>query len=265
LLRSAALIVNLALALAPGLTRAAPLPLVPKPTTNTTPAARGSGTLSGSQRQQVEKLLRASERPPGPADLAAIGPGAEQALVTIAADKTAEATLRGRATGALAHAASPRARTFLMDVVTRGAAEDPAAATPGDRVVLRRAAVALGWLAGPGAPPALGALLAHADPEVRTDAAVGLGLTRLAPAASLLRNHLAIEKDPKVRSHVARQLSAIESGLGLADARRPPAPSDPEAAPPTSEAPTDLPRSGTKRRTQAPPPPTRMQPNRSRF
>jgi HEAT repeats len=248
---------TVALALAPALATAAPLPVAPKPK----PAAATKPTT----RQSIEQLLRASERPPGPAELAAVGTGAEDALVAIAADAGAEATLRGRATGALAHAASPRARTFLMDVVTRGAAEDPAAATPADRVVLRRAAVALGWQAGPGAPPALGALLAHADPEVRTDAAVGLGLTRLAPAASLLRNHLAIEKDPKVRSHVARQLSAIESSLGLADARHPPAPSDPEAAPPAAEAPTDLPRSGTKRRTPAPPPPTRMQPNRSRF
>jgi hypothetical protein len=264
------------LALAPALAGAAPLPLTPKPK----PAAMPKLTT----RQAVEQLLRASERPPGPSELAAIGAGAEDALVAIAADGAAEATLRGRATGALAHAASPRARKFLMDVVTRGAPGDPAAsagtnaaasagakvaasvgANTGDRLVLRRAAVALGWQGGPTAAPALGALLAHADPEVRTDAAVGLGLTRLEPAASLLRNHLAVEKDAKVRAHISRQLSVIEASLGLADARRPAAAAEPEAAPPAAEAPTDLPRTGTRRRSPAPLPPSRMQPNRSRF
>ena len=189
--------------------------------------------------------------------------------MAIAGDRTAEATLRGRATGALAHAASPRARTFLMDVVTRGAARriPPPAATPGR---IGTGAAAGGGGAGlarraPGAPPALGALLAHADPEVRTDAAVGLGLTRLAPAASLLRNHLAIEKDPKVRAHVARQLSAIETSLGLADARRPPAPQRARGRAARRRGPHRSAPPGTKRRTPAPPPPTRMQPNRSRF
>jgi hypothetical protein len=263
---------TVALALAPALAGAAPLPVAPKPK----PAVATKPTT----RQQVEQLLRASERPPGPADLAAIGTGAEDALVAVAADAAAEATLRGRATGALAHAASPRARRFLMDVVKRGAPADPTAsggtnttasagasavASAADRLVLRRAAVALGWQGGPTAPPALGALLAHTDPDVRTDAAVGLGLTRLEPAASLLRNHLAVEKDAKVRAHVSRQLSAIENSLGLADARRPGATAEPEAAPPAAEAPTDLPRTGTRRRSPAPLPPSRMQPNRSRF
>jgi hypothetical protein len=124
--------------------------------------------------------------------------------------------------------------------------------------------VALGWQGGPSAPPALGALLAHADPDVRTDAAVGLGLTRLAPAATLLRNHLAVEKDEKVRSNVGRQLSVIEASLGLADARRPAA-AEPEAAQPAPAAATDLPRTGTRKRTPAPPPPTRLPTNRSRF
>jgi hypothetical protein len=267
---------TVALALAPALAGAAPLPVAPKPK----PAVAPKPTT----RQQVEQLLRASERPPGPADLAAIGTGAEDALVAIAADAAAEVMLRGRATGALAHAASPRARRFLMDVVTRGAPADPAAsggtnttanttanaganavASAVDRLVLRRAAVALGWQGGPTAPPALGALLAHTDPDVRTDAAVGLGLTRLAPAASLLRNHLAVERDAKVRARVSRQLSTIENSLGLADARRPAATAEPEAAPPAAEAPTDLPRTGTRRRSPAPLPPSRMQPNRSRF
>ena len=136
--------------------------------------------------------------------------------MAIAGDAAAEATLRGRATGALAHAASPRARTFLMDVVTR-AADDR---TPPSALVLRRAAVALGWQGGPTAPPPLGALLAHADPEVRTDAAVGLGLTRLAPAASLLRNHLAVEKDARVRG--ARQPPAEHHRGQPGPGRRPP-------------------------------------------
>jgi hypothetical protein len=254
LLRSAAL--SFALALAPGLALSAPVPTAPK----TRPAATRPTT-----REAVEKLLRATERPPGPADLNTIGASAEDALIAIAGDKTAEPVLRARATSAMAHAASPRARAFLMDVVTRGATQDPATATATDRLLLRRAAVALGWQGGPGAPLPLGHLLAHPDPEVRTDAAVGLGLTRLAPAANLLRNHLALEKDARVRGHVARQLQSIETSLGLDPTRPVAAPADPEAAPATAETATDLPRAGTRRRAPAPPPPTRMQPNRSRF
>jgi hypothetical protein len=257
------------LVLAPALSGAAPLPLAPKP--KPAPAAKPT------TRQQVERLLRATERPPGPVDLATAGPGAEDALVDIAGDRKAEATLRARAAGALAHAASPRARAFLLDTVTRGAQAPTnanaganvganvganAGANAGDRLVLRRAAVALGWQGGPTAPPALGTLLAHADPEVRTDAAVGLSLTRLAAAATSLRNHLPVEKDPKVQAHIARQLNALESSLGLADARRPPATSDAETAP--AEAATDLPRSGTKRRTPVPPPPPPLPTNRAR-
>ena len=254
MLRSAAL--SFALALAPGLALSAPVPTAPK----TRPAA----TTRPTTRQAVEKLLRATERPPGPVDLNTIGAGAEDALIAIAGDRTAEAVLRARATSAMAHAASPRARAFLMEVVTRGATQDPATATPTDRLVLRRAAVALGWQGGPGAPLPLGQLLVHPDPDVRTDAAVGLGLTRLAPAANLLRNHLALEKDARVRGHVARQLQSIETSLGLDQTRPAPAPTEPEARADGRGGH----RSASRRHpppSPRPPPPTRMQPNRSRF
>ena len=50
-----------------------------------------------------------------------------------------------------------------------------------------RAAVALGWQAGGRAVDVLALLLDHADPEVRSDAALALGLTRAHAAEKPLR------------------------------------------------------------------------------
>ncbi|HEY0712749.1 MAG TPA: HEAT repeat domain-containing protein, partial [Polyangia bacterium] len=148
--------------------------------------------------------------------------------------------VRTRAVGALAYTPTRTARTYLMSLV-RG--RDPAAptkpasvaskdagATPAKPVadagqtpdkattsaalvLLRRAAVTLGWIGGPLAPPALAPLLEHADPDVRADAAVGLALTRLPAAAEILRARLARESDARVRGHISRQLSVIDTAL----------------------------------------------------
>ena len=194
--------------------------LLVAPSVGAAPGARPksrSGASTPTARESAEKLLRRSERAPGPAELAALGPGAEAAMLAIArGDGVSEAEallLRSRATSALAHLTSPRVRAFLIQVVSN----PTRTADPAELLVLRRAAVALGWQGGPAAPEPLGGLLDHPDPEVRTDAAVGLGLTRLAPAATKLRARLPQEKDPRVRGHMERQLRTIEESLQASD------------------------------------------------
>jgi HEAT repeat protein len=163
-----------------------------------------------ASRADVEKRLRASERSLAAGDLLQLGGAeAEAVLVAIARDRKAEPLLRTRATAALGVAVTPAARAFLLEVVRRGAPEADAT----ERGVLRRAAVALGWQGGPGAPEPLAGLLDHPDPEVRIDAALALGLTRLPTAAQLLRGHLPVEKDPRVRANIERQVRTIEATL----------------------------------------------------
>jgi HEAT repeat protein len=201
-------------------------------------------------RAALESLLRKSGAPPSDAELRGVARNADQLLVAIARDASLELSLRGRAVGALAHVPTAAARGFLVTLI-----EDPgealapeaarrppgkagksktvkpaprdAGATPGNaeesRTLVRRAAVSLGWIGGSQAPAIIGPLLAHDDPDVRGDAAVALALTRLPEGARLLRARLPLEKDPRVRSHIARQLNVIEAALGAAAASPPPA------------------------------------------
>jgi hypothetical protein len=173
-------------------------------------AAAGKAARARVSRADVEKRLRATERPLSAGDLMSLGGAeAEATLVAIARDRKAEPLLRARATGALAAAVGAAARAFLLEVVRRAAPEEDA----GERAVLRRAAIALGWQGGPGAPEPLGSLLTHTDPDVRIDAALALGLTRLPAAAQLLRAHLPVERDTRVRANVERQLRTVEATL----------------------------------------------------
>jgi HEAT repeat protein len=78
-----------------------------------------------------------------------------------------------------------------------------------DRLIVRRAAVALGWMSGTGAAETLALLFDNEDADVRLDAAIGLGLTRAATAAPALRRQLAVEQAPRVRAQIERQLRAL--------------------------------------------------------
>jgi HEAT repeat protein len=164
-----------------------------------------------ANRDAVLKLLGASERTPDERELRSLGAEVDEVLIELARDAKLEARMRARAVSALAFAPSLASRRYL-DKVVAGVA---AAKDPTDLLLVRRAAVALGWQGGPSVPPLLGGLLAHADPEVRIDAALALGLTRLAASADLLRARLDAETDARVRGHLSRQLRVIESALGL--------------------------------------------------
>jgi HEAT repeat protein len=156
-------------------------------------------------RSVVEARLKAYE-PNGLSAWQSLGPGTDQALVEIGRDPKVDVLVRGRAVSALGYFPTPPARRFLEDMLRAKAA----ATADDDKLLLRKAAVALGWMAAREVPELLGPLLAHADPEVRVDAAIGLGLSRLAAAADLLRKRLDVEPVARVRSQIGRQLRVVE-------------------------------------------------------
>ena len=104
---------------------------------------------------------------------------------------------------ALTYVRTPATREFLENFLIRKRPSSDAV----DHVLLRKAAMALGWQAGPRSVDAVAALLDHPDPEVRLDAVVALGLTRARSAEKPLRDRLAAEPDAAVRAQIESQLT----------------------------------------------------------
>jgi HEAT repeat protein len=156
-------------------------------------------------RATLEPRLRNYK--PDPAAWRALGPGTDEALIEIAGDGKTEVLLRSRAVSTLSYFPTSAARKFLESTV--GAKASSTDAT--DRLLVAKAAVALGWLGGVRVPDQLAPLLDHPDPDVRLDAAIGLGLTRLPSAAEVLRKRLDIETAARVRAQISRQIQVIEA------------------------------------------------------
>ena len=174
------------------------------------PGARRPASRARADREAVLKLLGASERAPSEKELRALGDEVDAVLIALASDAKLEPRMRARAVSALAFAPSSAARGFLGQLVGNTAVARDAT----DVLLIRRAAMALGGQGGPAVPPLLAGLLEHADPEVRVDAALALGLTRLSSAADLLRARLEVESDGRVRGHISRQLRVVENAIG---------------------------------------------------
>jgi hypothetical protein len=215
-----------------------------RPTLKLDAKAAASKAHAVEPRAAVEALLRGSQGAPAASALAAIGRNVDELLVALARDPAIELPVRGRAVAALAQTPTPLARSFLYALVAdpakalaaqgkrKAAAVDGGAKTAAAsgvtsdeaaRTLQRRGAVSLGWIGGGAAPATLGPLLAHPDADVRADAALGLALTRLPRAAEILRARLPLETDPRVRAHIARQITVIEGALGLSPAPTVPA------------------------------------------
>jgi HEAT repeat protein len=156
-------------------------------------------------RATIEPHLRKYK--PDPAAWRALGPGTDEALIEIASDGKSEGLLRSRAVSTLGYFPTPAARKFLESTIDSKAASPD----PNDRLLVAKAAVALGWLGGVQVPERLAPLLEHPDPEVRLDAAIGLGLTRLPSAAEVLRKRLDVETVDRVRGQISRQIQVIEA------------------------------------------------------
>lgn len=170
------------------------------------PAPDG-GKVDG--RSSVQTYL-ATHDVPTEAELRALGKAPEDALMAVATDTRAEGLIRARAVAALRLLPSPSVHAFLGKMIQAKAKTTD----PTDRLILRRAAVTLGWLAGAGAAEMLALLFENDDIEVRLDAVIGLGLTRAASAPKLLRNQLAAESAPRVRDQIERQLRVLDQVLG---------------------------------------------------
>jgi hypothetical protein len=167
------------------------------------PAPAPAGTeIAG--RPRFEAYLTTHDVPAA-AELRALAAAPENALMAIASDVRADGLLRSRAVAALRLLPSPGVHVFLGKLIeTKAKATDAT-----DRLIVRRAAVALGWMSGTGAAETLALLFDNEDAEVRLDAAIGLGLTRAATAVPLLRKQLAVEQSPRVRDQIERQLRAL--------------------------------------------------------
>lgn len=169
-----------------------------------TPSADGASAARGNLAAYLSSHDVASE-----SELRAILRAPEGELMAIASDEKSEALVRARAVAALRLVATPEVRRFLGKLI-----EDKAKSSlPDERLILRRAAVTLGWLGGTGTPERLALLFENEDVEVRVDAAVGIALTRSAVAAKFLRRQHAMESVPRVRDTIERQLRSLGESL----------------------------------------------------
>ena len=185
------------------------------------PSAAGTAGKAAEERMQLAAYL-ASHDVASAAELGALSGAPGRPLMAIAADARAPTLVRARAVAALRLWPSAEARSFLGRLV-----QDHAKATDAtQRLLVRRAAVALGWMAGAGVCAHLALLFDNQDPEVRIDGAIGLGLTRAPEAPDLLRRQFVVESVARVRDQIERQLRALGQ-----------TPPDPEQAPPRKERP----------------------------
>jgi hypothetical protein len=168
------------------------------------PPAAAAGKAAESRARLAAFL--ADHDVPTADELRAVAAPTVPALMAVADDDRAAALVRARAVAGLRLFPSPGVQAYLGKLIAAKAkSSDPA-----DRLLLRRAAVALGWLAGPHTPEDLALLFDNPDPEVRLDAVVGLGLTRSAAALPVLRRQLAVESVPRVRNQIERRLRVLD-------------------------------------------------------
>ena len=156
---------------------------------------------------------------PSAVELHELAAAPENALMAIASDARVDGLLRSRAVAALRLVPSPEVHSFLGKLIeTKAKATDAT-----DRLMVRRAAVALGWMSGLGwrggtaAAETLALLFDNEDAEVRLDAVIGLGLTRAATAVPSLRKQLALEQSPRVRDQIERQLRTLNESAAEPD------------------------------------------------
>ncbi len=160
------------------------------------------GTPLRATRADVEAALAKN---PGPAELRHLAETEEPVLMVIADDRAVSEGVRGRALSGLAYGRSGRSHAFLENFIIRVTPSRD----PSDHVLLRRAATALGWRAGPRLTEVLAPLLDSDDRDVRLDAAAALALGRPRDAERPLRARLAIETDAAVKRQIEAALRAL--------------------------------------------------------
>lgn len=159
---------------------------------------------AATERSRFEAYLGDHDVPTA-AELRALGKAPDKTLMALSSDTHAEGLVRARATAGLRFFPTPEVQTFLGKLIQNNAKATDAT----DRLIVRRAALALGWMVVADAPDTLALLFDNDDVEVRVDAAIGLGLTRSESATGYLRRRLAVESAPRVREQIERQLRAM--------------------------------------------------------
>jgi HEAT repeat protein len=153
-------------------------------------------------RADVEASLAKSA---APRDLQRWAASADGILTAVATDRAVSETVRGRALAALAYARTPRVHAFLENFII----EKTPSSTEVDHLLLRRAAVSLGWQGGGRVVEIVGPLLESTDADVRLDAAAALGLSRERAAEAPLRARLEVETDAAVKRQLGAALTAV--------------------------------------------------------
>ena len=190
------------------------------------PAAPIQPTAAAPQTKTASKesVLRAlkGEAAITPAGVASWGKDADLVLIDLVRDTKLEGAVRARAVDALGASGSPVARDQLVRVATVSAEE-------AELPLLRRALLALGWVADGRAPATIAPWLSHESSAVRVDAATALALTKTAEARDLLQRRLRDEKDAPTRARIERLVRELERTLPPPPRRRAP---PPRVAPP---------------------------------
>jgi HEAT repeat protein len=159
---------------------------------------------AATERSRFEAYL-ADHDVPTAGELRALGKAPDKTLMALSSDTHAGGLVRARATAGLRFFPTPEVQTFLTKLIQKNAKTTDATT----RLIVRRAALALGWMVSAEAPDTLVLLFDNDDVEVRVDAAIGLGLTRAETAVGYLRRRLSVESAPRVRDQIERQLRAM--------------------------------------------------------
>lgn len=197
--------------------------LAAPPASAPAPERGKDGGKASDGRSKFEAYLAGHDVPLAE-ELRALAKSPEDPLMTIASDTRVDGLIRSRAVAALRVVPTKGVQSFLGKLIEAKAKATDAS----DRLIVRRAAVALGWMVAPGAAEKLALLFENEDAEVRLDAAIGIGLTRAETAATLLRRQLAVESVPRVRDQIERQLRALPESSPEPDKAHSP----PKRAPP---------------------------------
>ncbi|MFI5288333.1 MAG: HEAT repeat domain-containing protein [Polyangia bacterium] len=154
----------------------------------------------------LDRLCGGYEHAPSAAEVRALGPGADQALIDYATAASTSPLRRQRAIAALAFVPSVAAHQLLVAVLS---AEGRASRG----IAVLDVAAALSALTPYGAPALATVLpyLTHPSADVRQAAANTLGALGLPSAGGALEARLAVERDPSVRVHLAAALARLRA------------------------------------------------------
>lgn len=170
----------------------------------------GHGIDAGTPNASTDVFLRylqAHEVPQHSTDLTSLGPKPDRAFIHIIQDSHHPALTRARAMSALRFLPSPAVQTFVANWVETHAKAD----NETDQLIVRRAAMVLGWMGGPAKFDRLEMLFQNNDPNTRVDAVLALSLNRVPRTIEILRKRLGAESNPRVRALIERQLTAMEA------------------------------------------------------